>query len=326
MPFILAYDIGGTKLEAAVLQLGAGDLQWPALDGTPRAAHVCARERSATEREHGYAHIVKRLAELGRRVLAAAQVTPQQIAAIGLSLPGSVDPATGIMLRGNTQVLEQQPLARDLCAALGIAAPVVCENDANCFALAEALAGAGAKDRARTQRTLHEQIVLGIILGTGTGGGVVAYGNVLRGARGAGTEVGHMELLTDGASCYCGRNGCAEQYLSGPGFAAQCAAVGVQGTAQEIFARAASDATAQIAVAQYRAQLGKFLGNLINAYDPDCIVLGGGMSKEAALYENLAVHIRPHCFVPSDIPPVYQHALGDSAGLFGAAMLAERIA
>jgi fructokinase len=187
----------------------------------------------------------------------------------------------------------------DLATALGAkAATIHTENDANCFALAEVFFGAGMLFEKETKIPRRQQIGIGVIIGTGTGSGIVVEGRILRGARGAGGEVGHITLHEGGDDCYCGRKGCAEQYLSGPALKAH-----------------GGDLKA------YVKDLGLFLGQLTNAFDPHWFVLGGGVSKESVIYQEIDRMIEPHLFIKQRAPRVYKHQISDDAGLLGAALL-----
>jgi fructokinase len=211
----------------------------------------------------------------------------------------------------NTVELIGRPLGRDLERAIG--RPILVENDANCFALAEALHGAGKGARC----------VFGVILGTGVGGGIVLDGRIWSGAQGIAGEWGHIILDRTGPLCYCGRNGCVETFLSGPGMARLYAAAGGAICAgDEVWARAAAgEAIAREAVEAYRARFGFALSQVVNLLDPDVIVLGGGVSKAPGLAEDAAALMRPHLFNDEVRTVIRRHALGDSAGVLGAAWL-----
>ena len=212
----------------------------------------------------------------------------------------------------NSVVLNGKPLLHDLEAAVG--REVRMANDADCFALSEATDGAGA----------GADVVFGVILGTGVGGGVVVHGRVLQGANGIAGEWGHSPMPgargdeSPGPACYCGRSGCIELFLSGPGMARDHAARhGGNASAAEIFANPAYEATC----VRYEERLARALGAVVNLLDPDVIVLGGGLSKATRLYANVPRRLAEHVF--SDVVHTRlvapQH--GDSSGVRGAAWL-----
>lgn len=346
--FLLGFDIGGTKIEAALVAiapkvgLGASSVAEnsatvdapnsfelaPFRQGQPASiCQVIARQRVPTERSQGYEAIAQKIIALVKSVCAEARITPQDLAGVGLGIPGSVDPYTQYMLNGNTMVLVGRDLAGDVARGAGLQSTPFCENDANCFALAEALCGAGARHAHNIQKPLASMVGVGIILGTGCGGGVVIGTEILRGRRGGAAEVGHSVFRAGGHPCYCGRAGCAEQYLSGPALegafnSRRYSQIEGNPGAREIFALAAAkDPVAVAVVRQYGRHLGEFLGNLTTLFDPDYFVLGGGISRQDAIYEGLSECLATHSFLPNSQVPVYQHQLGDSAGVIGAALL-----
>lgn len=296
----IGIDLGGTKIEGIVL----------ADDGSERA-----RLRVSTPRESYEATVeavVGVVRELETRVGARCRV--------GVGHPGAVSPATGLVKNANSTRLNGHPLDVDLRQALG-RSDVRLSNDANCFAVSEASDGAGA----------GAPVVFGVILGTGVGGGVVIDGKPLVGAQAIGGEWGHnaLPLPRDderpGPQCYCGRKGCVESWLSGPAFQAQYAgAAGRELRATDIAeAASAGDATAVECFERYCDRLARSLANVVNLLDPHVIVLGGGLSKMAALYERVPALWRDYIFSERDRiatklrPPVH----GDSSGVRGAAWL-----
>ena len=295
----IGVDLGGTKIEAVALGPGGRE-------------H--ARLRVPSPRD-GYDSVIRECAALAAAVEARAGGDGAR--AVGVGIPGSLSPATGLVRNANFTVLNGRPLDRDLARAMGREARV--ENDANCFALAEAMAGAGQ----------GAEVVFGVILGTGVGGGIVAGGRVLPGANLIGGEWGHNPLPAPepaelpGPACYCGRAGCIETWVSGPGLAADHArATGETLDAQEIAARAgAGDAGARATLERHLSRLARGLAGVVNILDPDAIVLGGGLSNLSHLYERLAEAMRPHVFSDVFATPVLRNRLGDSAGVIGAAWL-----
>ena len=292
----IGIDLGGTKIEGIAL----GD------DGAARR-----RARIPTPRE--YTGTVQAIAAL---VDALERETGER-GTVGIGIPGTVVPATGLVKNANSTWLIGRPLQGDLEQALGRAVRVM--NDANCFALSEATDGAAA----------GAPVTFGVILGTGVGGGLVVHGRCLAGANRIAGEWGHNPLPSPadderpGPACYCGRRGCIETWLSGPGFARDHArATGVERTAVEIAdAAAAGDAAAGATLARYVERLARALGSVVNVLDPDVIVLGGGMSNVAGLAERVAAALPPHVFSDAVLTRVVTHRHGDSSGVRGAAWL-----
>jgi fructokinase len=293
-------DLGGTKIEGIALDPAGG---------------VAARLRRPTP--EGYARTVSGIAELVEEIGATIAPRGGRVASVGVGIPGAISPATGLVKNANATALIGHPLDRDLTAALG--RPVRVANDANCFTVSEAADGAG-----RGANT-----VFGVILGTGVGGGVVVAGRVLTGANAIAGEWGHNPLPRPadderpGPRCYCGRLGCVEAFLSGPGLSRDHRqATGRSETPEAIAAAAeAGDREADASLARYEDRLARALASVINLLDPDVIVLGGGLSKIARLYRAIPLLWVPHVF--SDRidtvlkPPVH----GDSSGVRGAAWL-----
>ena len=300
----IGIDLGGTKIEAVAL-----DDQ-----GTIRF-----RQRRATPRGE-YEGTIEAIAGL----VASAERDIGSAAPVGIGMPGAISPATGLVKNANSTWLNGRPLDRDLTARLG--RPVRLANDANCFALSEASDGAGA----------GAGVVFGVILGTGCGGGVVVHGQVLTGPNAVAGEWGHNPLPWPGGAelpgpeCYCGKRGCLETFLSGPGLARDYLASGPPGgeaiDGAGVAALASNgDRRALAALDRYVDRLARGLATVINVLDPDVIVLGGGMSNVAMLYQ--AVPARLGAYVFSDhvatrvVPPRH----GDSSGVRGAAWLWPRV-
>jgi fructokinase len=234
-----------------------------------------------------------------------------------MGIPGTITPATGLVKNANSTWLIGQPLGRDLSSALGREVRIM--NDANCFALSEATDGAAA----------GATVVFGVILGTGVGGGIVIRGECLLGANLIAGEWGHNALPRvsadeiPGPACYCGRSGCIETWLSGPGFARDHARVtGEWFTAPEIVRAAeAGDAGALASLARYHDRLARSLASVVNIVDPDVIVLGGGMSNVDGLAEAVQARLPAHVFSDRVVTRVVRHQHGDSSGVRGAAWL-----
>ena len=291
-------DLGGTKIEAIALNP----------DGSERA-----RTRAPTPRGD-YVATVEAVAVLAEQLEREAGAP----ATVGVGMPGVMSPATGLVKNANSTWLIGRPFAADLSARLG--RQVRCANDANCFALSEAVDGAAA----------GAHVVFGVIVGTGTGGGIVVDGRVLRGANAIAGEWGHnpmpwpFEDEWPGPDCYCGRTGCIETFLSGPGFARDFANDGESIDATEIVARAAAgDPTAEAWVRRYEERMARALASVINMLDPDVIVLGGGMSNIDRLYTNVPAFWSELVFSDTVTTRLVKAAHGDSSGVRGAAWLWE---
>ncbi len=288
----LGIDLGGTKIEGVVLD---------------RERQPLVRTRVATERERGYDHIVERVAEL----VATLRPHVPELASVGIGTPGSLSLRDGRLKNSSTVCLNGRPLRDDLEARIGL--PVRIENDANCFALAEAGAGAG--------RGHH--VVFGVILGTGVGGGIVLDGVLWPGCQRIAGEWGHHRIDPAGPPCYCGERGCVETLLSGPSVEREYAAAGgAPCAAVEVAARAtAGEPCARAVLDAWLETFGRALANVVNVLDPDVIVLGGGLSNVEALYDRGRDAVARHVFNDELRTPIVRHALGDSAGVIGAALL-----
>lgn len=297
MDFRIGIDLGGSKIEIAALD-AAGEIRLrqridtPAGDYTATIAAIVALV-GAAERELG---------ATGR---------------VGIAIPGSPSLRTGRIRNANSVCLNGELLQKDLETRL--ARPVRLANDANCFALSEAVDGAGQGAR----------VVFGVILGTGVGGGIVVEGRVLTGANAIAGEWGHNPLPSPVACdhplplCYCGRRGCIETYLSGPGLAADHAvASGERLESAEIARRAGEgDAACIASLERYEARLARSLACVINVVDPDVIVLGGGLSNIARLYTNVPRLWLEHVFSDEVRTRLVPARHGDSSGVRGAAWL-----
>jgi fructokinase len=289
-------DLGGTKIEAIALDDGRELL----------------RRRVPTPRED-YAATLRAIVEL----VLGIERELRRGGSVGIGMPGALSAKTGLVKNANSTWLNGRPLDADLRALLG--RPLRFANDANCFSLSEASDGAAA----------GAACVFGVILGTGVGGGVVVHGRVLTGPNAIAGEWGHNALPwpddaeRPGPACYCGRFGCIETFLSGPGLALDHASVsGERVEAAEIARRAAQgDAACEATLGRYESRIARALASVINVLDPDVIVLGGGLSSLARLYANVP-RLWPS-FVFSDrvdtalVPPRH----GDSSGVRGAAWL-----
>ena len=294
-PVVIGIDLGGTKIEGVVL----GD------DLVP-----LERRRVPTERERGYEHIIERVAGL----VEALRATAPGSDVVGIGTPGSLSARDGTLKNSNTVCLNGRSLHADLERRLGLR--VLLENDANCFALAEARAGAGQ----------GHAMVFGVILGTGVGGGLVHDGRLWSGPQHIAGEWGHHAIDPAGPPCYCGQRGCVETLLSGAALeAAYRAAGGPPLAAAEIAARAATgERAARDVVDRYLDRFGRALANVIDVLDPDVVVIGGGMSKLDALYDQGRAAVARYVFNDELRTPIVPNRLGDSAGVIGAALLARQ--
>jgi fructokinase len=288
----IGIDLGGTKIEGVVL------------DAELRPVH---RVRVATERERGYEHILERIAG----VLAALRPHAPKARVVGIGTPGSLSARDGTLKNSNTTCLNGRALHADLEERLGM--PVRLENDANCFALAEARGGAGQ----------GHALVFGVILGTGVGGGLVIEGQVRTGPQHIAGEWGHHAIDPAGPGCYCGQRGCVETLLSGPALeAAYRDGGGSVASAAEIATRGAvGEAPAVAALGRYLEHFGRALANVIDILDPDAIVLGGGLSNLDVLYTRGRAAVARYVFNDELRTPIVPNRLGDSAGVIGAALL-----
>jgi fructokinase len=297
----IGIDLGGTKIEGI------------ALDGSEEVARL----RIDTPRGN-YGATVEAVAA----VVAALEKRGGARGSVGVGIPGTQSPETGLVKNANSVWLIGRPLQADLEAALG--RPVRVANDANCFAVSEAVDGAGAGG----------EVVFGVIVGTGTGAGIVVRGEVLTGANGIAGEWGHNPLPSPadderpGPQCYCGRYGCVETFLSGPGLQGDYERrAGTRLTAPAIVtAAAAGDRQALSALERYESRMARALAGVINILDPDVIVLGGGMSNIERLYENVPALWTPHVFAAASGQEAVRTRLararhGDASGVRGAAWL-----
>lgn len=290
-------DLGGTKTEAIAMDPGGV---------------VRARVRRASGRSYDESLVVVNdvVAEIERQA-------GVRIDTIGIGIPGSPSPLTGLIRNANSTWLNGRPFGEDLARVL--ARPTRLANDANCFALSEAIDGAGAGARS----------VFGVILGTGCGGGLVFDGRLWAGATGIAGEWGHTPLPWPsqdehpGPSCWCGKQGCLETWISGPGFARDHARVAGQAIDAEaiIAARDAGDAGAQSSYRRLVGRIARGLACVVNIVDPEVIVLGGGLSNIAGLPGDIEAALPRHVFSDAVSVRVVRNAHGDSSGVRGAAWL-----
>jgi len=290
-------DLGGTKIEGVVMT-----------DKHPDS--VIARHRIATEGWGGYDHILTRIQMLIDHL---SQLTGDHPTAIGFGTPGTIDPSTGHLKNSNTLCLNDKQLVKDLEKLLGV--KVAIANDANCFALAEYHLGVVSRDFP------DARVMFGVIMGTGVGGGVVIEGKIIGGHHGIGGEWGHMWLDESGEDCYCGRHGCVETILSGPALERYYLKLtGIQKKLADILTTPQDPFSAEIKLRLIHF-FGKALGQIINVIDPDVIVVGGGLGNIDFLYTEGIASVAKNIFNPIFTTPVVSPLLGDSGGVFGAAIL-----
>ena len=293
----IGIDLGGTKIEALALGVGGEGL---------------LRRRLATP-SGDYAGTVRAIVALVNGI----EDDLGQKGSVGVAIPGAISPASGVIKNANSVCLIGEPLQHDLEALLE--RPVRLANDANCFALSEAADGAAA----------GAEVVFGVIVGTGTGGGIVVSGSVLTGSNAIAGEWGHNPLPwaedeeRPGPECYCGKRGCIETFLCGPGLARDHrAATGEELPAPEIVARAADgEVGARATLARYERRMAKSLAGVINLLDPEVVVLGGGLSNIDRLYGNVPKLWGDYVFSDRVTTRLVPARHGDSSGVRGAAWL-----
>jgi len=294
----IGIDLGGTKIELLAISDTGGEL---------------LRQRCDTP-QGDYPATIQAIARL---VTASEHKLNTRARHIGVGIPGAISPATGVIKNANSTCLIGQRLDSDLGEMLG--RPVSLANDADCFTLSEATDGAGAEFNS----------VFGVILGTGVGGGIVLNGLPLSGPNAICGEWGHNPLPWPGPEdqpalpCYCGKSGCIETYLSGPGFAQHFQQQsGKQLTSEQIWQLAAQgDADAELATQRYIERLAKSLATVINILDPEVIVLGGGLSNVPRLYKEVPFYWERYVFSDRVDTRLRQAKHGDSSGVRGAAWL-----
>jgi fructokinase len=303
----IGIDFGGTKIEGVVLKSNfekAEDID----------DYVLYRERIDTEAEFGYDHLVKRLSDFIKHIIRKMKLNLESIT-IGIGLPGSIIRKTGYVKNSNTTCLNNKPFWTDVQKHISL--PIIFENDANCFALAEAVWGAGKS----------YSVIFGVILGTGVGGGIIINKQILSGLQNIAGEWGHALLIPGTRPCYCGKKGCIETYLSGPAFKMYELKENKFLISSHDFCinwdngKYENNSSAQLAIDQYCKHFGMALSNIINILDPDVIILGGGMSNASFIYTNGLQYVKKYVFNDELLTPIKKAILGDSAGVFGAAYL-----
>lgn len=286
-------DLGGTKIEGVVLDN----------EGNERL-----RRRVSTRQSEGYRAILNDIEQLVKQL--EAEIGAK--CSVGIGTPGAISTVTGAMKNSNTTCMNGQLLLEDLQMLL--ARPLRIANDANCFALSEALDGAGQ----------GRDVAFGVIMGTGVGGGVVFQGQLHQGLQHIGGEWGHNILEQDGPDCYCGRKGCVETLISGPGLVSDFHRYGGDGAlvAEDVVMLATQgDPLAEAAMQRFFDRFGRAMAMVVNILDPDVIVLGGGLSNVSRLYSEGRDQVARYAFNDEFITPILKNIHGDSSGVRGAAQL-----
>jgi fructokinase len=298
-------DLGGTKIEGVILR-------------SAQDPEVLFRDRVPTEASQGYEHMLSQIERLIERMEHVAGYRAEKV---GFGTPGTMIPQSGLMKNCNTTALNGRPLKADLEQRLG--RRVALANDANCFALSEVRLGIVK------QQFPDAQVVFGIIMGTGVGGGLIVNRQVIEGHHGIAGEWGHNYLSeAEGKTCFCGKTGCIESILSGPALERYYTEQsGEQLGLKEIMVRATAgtDPAAVLTLNRLTHFFGIALSAVINIIDPDVIVIGGGVGNIPELYTAGVTNIAQHIIDGHFDAPVVKPLLGDSAGVFGAAYLSARL-
>ncbi len=292
----IGIDLGGTKIEVAIL------------DSQDK---ILFRERLFTEAHLGSEHIFDQIHALYSKAVMSIQ---NKSHTLGLGTPGSISKKTHLLKNSNTLCLNDLPMQALLEDKL--VHDIVIENDANCFALAEAIMGAG----------IGYPSVFGVIMGTGCGGGIVFDGKIRQGPQNIAGEWGHMVIDPQGSLCYCGASGCVESFISGGGLEKRIKnTTGNSISAMDFFRIPLKDESLKKIKQDFYVRFGQALANLINILDPDIVVLGGGLSNEGSLYKEGIEEVYKRIF--NDVPttPIVKNILGDSAGVIGAALIGKRL-
>lgn len=286
----IGIDLGGTKIEGILLD---------------DSFNVVERTRIPTHQEKGYKSIINSIVSLVEelKIKASDNVT------IGVSAPGAISKKSGLIKNSNTQCLIGMPLKEDLKQALD--QEIAIENDANCFALAEATLGAAK----------NHNVVFGVIIGTGVGGGIVINGEVHRGRTYIAGEWGHHTLRINGNKCYCGKLGCVETYISGPALEKRWTELTGKTESLPSIIHNLDTEKGQQWKKEFLENFGIGLANVIDILDPDVIVLGGGISNISFLYDEGRDAVYDKVFSDLVETPILKNQLGDSAGVFGASLL-----
>ena len=295
---LLGIDLGGTKIEGIVLESKEKPIE-------------VIRHRVDTEEKKGYLQVVDNIKSLVEYI---ENKINHKFDKLGIGTPGTLDPATGLLKNSNSQCLNGKPIQKDLSETLDKI--ILIQNDANCFALAETLLGS-VKDQYPNAKN-----VFGIIMGTGVGGGVIINGKTVYGSQGIGGEWGHTIVTDSGDKCYCGKRGCVETVISGRALQTYYSNIsGRKLKFEEIYATKDNDKYAKETFERLITYFGKGLSNVVNIIDPEVIVLGGGLSNINELYTEGYNELKKYGFNPTFSTPILKPKLGDSAGVYGAALL-----
>jgi len=291
----IGIDLGGTKIEGILIDEKYNTIQ---------------RKRIETQQENGYDSIVKSITSLVNELRGKAS----EDVSIGICTPGVTDTNSGLIKNSNTQCLIGMPLKNDIENILGY--EIAMENDANCFTLAESVLGSAK----------GYDVVFGVIMGTGVGGGIVINGTLHKGRTNIAGEWGHHTLYPNGNECYCGKQGCVETYISGPTLERRwtswsSSTESLQTITQTVYELPAHKAWFKLWKKEFLENFGMALANIIDILDPDVIVLGGGVSNIPFLYDEGKKAIYDKVFSDSIETPILKNSLGDSAGVFGACMI-----
>lgn len=306
MNHLWGIDLGGTKIECAVISIDKNQL-------TKNKFTIFHRERIPTESDKGYEHVVNQVCILIDRVSKELGYRPEKI---GIGTPGTSEPDTGLMKNCNSTCLNGMPFQSELSKRLGAEIRMV--NDANCFAIAETQLGIVQDEE------MMVECVFGVIMGTGVGGGIVANGKILNGRHGLGGEWGHNFLHESGGDCYCGRVGCTETIIAGPSLERYYHSISGQKLKLKAIVehyRAGSDEFATKTMKRLFEMFGRGIARIINVLDPQIIVIGGGVGNIDELYSEGVKAALPYVFNPEIKTKFLKPKLGDSAGVFGAALL-----
>jgi len=298
--FLWGIDLGGTKIEGTIIKTG-------------NPPEVISRLRIPTEKENGYNHIINQIEKLIDNLRQDSNLNLKQI---GLGIHGTLEPSTKTVKNANTTALNGKHFKKDLEEKLKL--PVKLANDANCFALAESKFGAAYK------LNPDAEVVFGVIMGTGVGGGLIVDGKIVGGKQGIAGEWGHNFLDESGGKCYCGKTGCVETVISGPALERYYHSLtGKNLTLQEINEQYKKGKHPEAAktIDRLCSFFGKSIAQVINITDPEIVVLGGGVGNIESLYNKGVEEVKKHVFNHQLETKFIQPELGDSAGVIGAAYL-----
>ena len=289
----LGIDMGGTKIEGVVLDA---------------EGHEHFRHRIPTQADQGYDRVLDNVAAVHDHLVEQIQQAPRTV---GVGIPGNVSVRTGLVKNSNATCTNGRPMKSDLEDRFGHR--IAFANDANCFAMAEAVLGAGH----------GRDLVFGIILGTGCGGGIIYHGEVIEGLQNIAGEWGHMTIDPNGPECHCGSRGCVERYISGSGITERFKEQYGEELSFPQIVQAYEEGRTEIEpfMASFFDNFGRAIANLITVLDPDVIVLGGGVSNYDPIYTHGVAEVAKHIVSDSLETPIRKHGIGDSAGVIGAALI-----